>query len=61
MKTIDWLITVYPCRGDYCYFGESFCSYFPLHILIPFLIISIVGIVYGFRNLKYWRAKEKTS
>jgi len=46
MNIINWLVKVYPCRGDYCYFGESVCYYYAWHIIIPTFIILSLGIIF---------------
>jgi hypothetical protein len=51
----NWLITTYECRGDYCYFGDSFCTFLPLHLFAGMLFIALL---IGLCLIKFKRNKE---
>jgi hypothetical protein len=47
----NWLIKIYECTGDYCYFGERLCSSIPWHMLI---VLPLFWIMFVF-TIKIWR------
>jgi len=38
---MSWLINVYECRGESCYFNDRFCSIIPIHIFLIIIIFII--------------------
>jgi len=54
---MSWLINVYDCRGESCYFNDRFCSVIPIHIIL-IMIIFIISVWLFFDYLSRKTVKQ---